>query len=232
MSGLSGELDDIISNEASARGPVLVEIHDTDIAFEFKGSGEWIQVDESYQPQVATSFGPGWWLVGVDIEPGLYRTEERVRYFARLSGLGGELDDILANEAGIEGPVVVEVTESDVAFETKGDATWSLVGDSYDPELKTTFGDGWWIVGVDILPGIYRTPDEVRYYARLSGFGNTIDDIIVNDASAENGAIIEIMETDVGFHTKGGATWSRIDLDASVASTTWGSIKSKFNRHD
>jgi hypothetical protein len=40
---------------------------------------------------------------------------------------------------------------------------WNLVGDSYQPEPMLTFGDGWWIVGVDIFPGVYRTSDEVQY---------------------------------------------------------------------
>ena len=39
--------------------------------------------------QPARSFGAGTYLVGSDIEPGLYRSEGEVTYFERLSGLSG-----------------------------------------------------------------------------------------------------------------------------------------------
>ena len=55
--------------------------------------------------QPARNFGPGTYLVGTDIEPGIYRTEGEVTYFERLSGLSGEFGDIIAN---IEGPVIIE----------------------------------------------------------------------------------------------------------------------------
>ena len=230
LSGLSGEFDDIIANEALPEGPVLIEIKDTDAAFHSEGPGEWTIVDDSYQPQTTTSFGPGWWLVGRDISPGLYRTEGEITYLARLSGLSGEFDDIIANEALAKGPVVIEIKESDVAFQAQGDGIWSLIDDSYNPEPRTVFGDGWWIVGVDILPGVYRTPDDVTYYARLSGFGNGFDDIITNEALEEGGSIIEIMDTDVGFQTQGGAVWTRVETTTNVESTTWSHVKSWHRR--
>ena len=169
LSGLSGESGDIIANEASADGPVLVEIKDADVAFESSGPGERLLVDDSYQPEVKTTFSAGWWLVGLDIEPGLYRAEGDIRYLARLSGLGGEIDDIIPIQVSLDGPAVVEIKPDDVAFQSRGEGEWRLVDESYQPEPRTTFGDGFWIVGVDILPGEYRTDDDVRYYARLPG---------------------------------------------------------------
>ena len=229
LSDLSGEFDDIIANEASPEGPVLIEIKATDVAFHSEGPGEWTIVDGSYQPQRTSSFGPGWWLVGRDLIAGLYRTEGEISYFARLSGLGGELGDILTNEASPDGPVVVEIKDSDVAFQSQGDGVWRLVDDSYNPEPKATFGDGWWIVGVDILPGIYRTPDDVTYYARLSGFGNGFEDIITNEALEEGGSVIEIMDTDVGFQTQGGAVWAKVETTPTVVEAiSWARIKSQF----
>jgi hypothetical protein len=177
--------------------------------------------------QSATSFGPGTHLVGIDIQAGLYRTEGPATYIARLSGLGGELSDIIANETSDSGPMVVEVKATDVALEVHGDGIWHLLDDSFRPEPKATFGDGWWIVGKDVLPGIYRTRDDVRYYARLSGFGHELEDIIANDASAEGGAVIEIKATDAGFETRG-ATWTLISLakgPSAVQGTTWGAVK-------
>lgn len=226
LSGLSGEFSDIIANEASPDGPVLIEIRATDVAFRSEGSAIWTIVDDSYQPELMTEFGPGWWLVGRDIMPGLYRTDGAIRYFARLSDLGGEFGAILANEASIDGPVVVEIKDGDVAFQTKGSGIWQLVDESYAPLPMSTFGDGWWIVGIDILPGIYRTQDDVRYYARLSGFGHDFSDIITNAASEEDGSIIEIQATDIGFETKGGAVWTLQGITPTNVSTiSWGMAK-------
>lgn len=70
--------------------------------------------------------GDGTWLVGEDIEPGVYRNsgDGSSCYWERLSGLSGELGDIIAN--GIpDGPVVVEIAGSDVAFSSQGCGTWT-----------------------------------------------------------------------------------------------------------
>jgi hypothetical protein len=226
LSGLSGEFSDIIANEASPPTPVLVEIKEDDIAFKSEGSGVWTRIDGSYNPEIKTSFDDGWWIVGVDIQPGLYRTTDEVRYYARLSDVSGDFSAIIANEASTSGPAIIEINENDFAFQSSGDVLWSLIDDSYQPELRTSFGDGWWIVGVDIQPGVYRTPDDVSYYARLSGFGNEFSEIIANEASASGNSIIEIFPTDVGFQTQGGATWTIIDLSpTAVKSSTWGMIK-------
>lgn len=213
LSGITGEFSDIIANAANPPPPVLIEIKPTDVAFESKGSGHWNIVDDSYQPEPVVSFGAGWWLVGRDIVPGIYRKEGGVNYFARLSGLGAELQDIIANGSQLQGPVLVEIKASDLAFQSKTEGLWVLIDDSYRPHVRNTFGDGYWIINRDIMPGIYRTEDYVQYYARLSGFGNELDDIIVNAASVMGGVVIEIADSDVGFLTKGGAQWTQIEIE-------------------
>ncbi|MFW6205115.1 MAG: hypothetical protein ACOC96_09095 [Actinomycetota bacterium] len=69
--------------------------------------------------------GDGVFLVGDDIEPGTYRGDgsSGTCYWARLSGTSGDLDDIIANDLP-QGPTVVTIAESDVAFETVGCADW------------------------------------------------------------------------------------------------------------
>ena len=70
----------------------------------------------------------GTWLVGRDIEPGLYRAIAGERcYWARLGGLSGSSDDILSNELPV-GPTYVEILSTDVAFETKRCGAWTKVG--------------------------------------------------------------------------------------------------------
>lgn len=65
---------------------------------------------------------PGIYLVGKDIQPGIYRGETGTTtwdscYWARLQGLSGTLDDIIANDNAV-GQYYVEVQNSDFALET------------------------------------------------------------------------------------------------------------------
>ena len=74
-------------------------------------------------------FSDGTWLVGSDISHGLYRTiPTDYCYWARLSGLSGELDDILAND-NTDAPTYVQILETDTAFESSGCGEWTLAGE-------------------------------------------------------------------------------------------------------
>ncbi len=157
----------------------------------------------------ARTFGDGIHEVGVDIQPGTYRAREAQSgcYWARLSSLSGETDDIIANENEEAHPVVT-ISPIDKAFESDGCGEWttdlSAVTDS-----RTSFGDGKFIIGTDIDPGTYRS--EVGsgcYYARLSGFGGTTDEIIAN-ANASGPALVTIAPTDKGFQSSGCGKWTR-----------------------
>ena len=98
--------------------------------------GEWkhataveVEVPISHAPASATAqFGDGTWLVGSDIQAGTYRTSNPSGscYWARLSGLGGELDDIIANDF-TDDPAIVEIKLSDKAFDANDCGTWQLV---------------------------------------------------------------------------------------------------------
>lgn len=68
--------------------------------------------------------GSGTYRVGIDIEPGTYvSTSGGSCYWARLSGLGGTLSDVIAND-NVTGQAVVTVSPSDAAFETSRCGTW------------------------------------------------------------------------------------------------------------
>ncbi|WP_159944405.1 MULTISPECIES: hypothetical protein [unclassified Nocardiopsis] len=78
------------------------------------------------------TIGNGVHRVGEDIGPGTYTTDGPdpddlfpMCYYARLSGLSGELDDIIANN-NIEGPGSVVVEEGDTALELSGGCEWTL----------------------------------------------------------------------------------------------------------
>lgn len=73
-------------------------------------------------PVVVTTFAPGTYIVGKDIQPGTYQGQAGDDilgscYWARLSGLDGELGSILANTNAI-GQFYVKVKATDYAFQT------------------------------------------------------------------------------------------------------------------
>lgn len=65
------------------------------------------------------------------------------------------------------------------------------------------FGDGTYQVGKDIKPGTYRTRvgSSNCYYARLKGFGGTLDDIIANN-NTDAPAVVTIAATDKGLNQR------------------------------
>lgn len=75
------------------------------------------------------SVGNGVHVVGVDIEPGTYRTDGPTDssmgfcYWARLSDTSGEFDSIITN-GGPMGPATVTVEPGDGAFESSGCQPW------------------------------------------------------------------------------------------------------------
>jgi hypothetical protein len=76
-----------------------------------------------------TSFNDGTFLVGREIRPGIYRAKNPggLCYWARLSGLGGGFNDIIANE-NPSGQATVQIYSSDKAFQSTRCGTWRKVG--------------------------------------------------------------------------------------------------------
>ncbi len=73
-------------------------------------------------------FTDGTWRVGIDIRPGLYGTQQTRGYWARLKGLTGSTEDIIAND-NISGPTFVRILPTDVGFKSDGSGPWVRVGD-------------------------------------------------------------------------------------------------------
>ena len=82
-----------------------------------------VPLDASPIPDAPLSkIGPGTYLVGRDVTPGIYRGEAgtEVRdscYWERLNGVSGESTDIIANDIA-KGVFFVDVQISDYAFYT------------------------------------------------------------------------------------------------------------------
>jgi hypothetical protein len=74
------------------------------------------------------AFGDGTWRVGATVQPGTYGTDGGPScYWARLSGFGGTLDEIIANNYG-SGSQIVTIASTDVGFTSSGCGTWRLQG--------------------------------------------------------------------------------------------------------
>jgi hypothetical protein len=80
---------------------------------------------------------------------------------------------------------------------------------------QTSFGDGTWIVGQDIMAGTYRAtvPGDslVCYWEREKDLNGDMGSILANDNVHSGGhATVTIKTTDKGFKTSGCGTWSKV----------------------
>lgn len=105
--------------EVPASDPSVEEVDDT--------TSEEETAEEESENETLSA---GTYVVGEDIEPGTYKTDgpaddsfSGMCYWARLSGLSGEFDELIANDA-FEGQTTVVVNEGDVALELTGECVW------------------------------------------------------------------------------------------------------------
>ena len=159
---------------------------------------------------LATTFGDGVHVVGTDIAPGTYRNSSSSGgcYWERLSGFGGTLDEIIANEFA-EHRQLVTIEGTDVGFSSEDCGTWTQDLSRITGSPTAPFGDGMYIVGVDIAPGTWQNDGSSGcYWARLSGFSHESADIIANEYSDDQ-QTVTISSGDVGFESDDCGTWSK-----------------------
>jgi len=182
-----------------------------------------IQPTNTPEPPTATptpevfSFGEGVMIVGQDVPPGTYRSSGpdgglySACYWERLAGFSGQLQDIIANEFA-DYRQVVTIKEGDVGFNSEGCGRWSADLGPITASPTDPFGDGVWIVNVDIAPGTWRSetpPTGGCYWERTSGFGGELAEIIANEFTDAQ-QIVTIAPSDVGFKTSGCGTWTYV----------------------
>ena len=156
------------------------------------------------------TFGSGTLVVGKDIQAGTYRTRHDSSgcYFARLKGFSGALGDILAND-NTDARVVITILPTDAGFQSSNCDTWSSDLSAITTS-QTSFRNGDFIVGTDMVPGTYRnTASSGCYFARLSGFDHTLDNIIAND-NTDAQAVVTIAASDKGFESSNCGTWTKM----------------------
>jgi hypothetical protein len=123
-----GAAGDVLATD-TVTGQALVEVRATDATFSSSPEcGTWRSFDPRGPAAPLPSFGAGTFAVGAQVAPGRWRSDGgNLCYWERLSGLGGELDE-LADSAGVVGPTEVVLAPTDVAFSSFGCGTWHLVG--------------------------------------------------------------------------------------------------------
>jgi hypothetical protein len=111
---------DILANGAGS-GPAVVTIFSTDGGFQSTGCGTWLL--NAHAVPTATP-GDGVWRVGLDIQPGTYRSSGGDPcYWARLYGFAGNSQ---TESHLVFGPTIVTIAPTDVGFESRKCGTWTL----------------------------------------------------------------------------------------------------------
>ena len=161
-------------------------------------------------PPPPFSFGSGTYAVGSQVPAGTYRSPGGSScYWERLSGFGGTLGEIIANGFA-DVKIVVEISSSDAGFSTSSCGTWTNNLSAITPSQTAPFGEGTYIVGVDIAAGTWTAPGGSScYWERLSGFGGQLSDVISNDFGTAS-PVVAISAGDAGFKSSHCGTWTKI----------------------
>jgi len=154
----------------------------------------------------AGGFGNGTHIVGTAVKPGRYvtTTASSFCYWERMSGFGGSLDEINANEIGNGAHMVVDILATDRGFKSNGCGTWV----PYTPKPAAKITDGTWVINDEMTPGLWQASKPADcYWERTSDFSGGLDSIIANEIS---GGIVQIEPTDVGFSSSRCGTWTKV----------------------
>lgn len=149
---------------------------------------------------------PGTYIVGTDIQPGIYRGNAGQGvfsscYWARLKDLSGSIDALTANDNSL-GQFYVEVAQGDYAFETACQV--ELLRSLPEPpaEFPLEILPGTYLVGHDIKPGLYKgqagTQLDTCYWARLKDVRGGLNSTIAND-NAIGPFYVEVTDGDYAF---------------------------------
>jgi hypothetical protein len=160
---------------------------------------------------------PGHHRVGLSLIPGRYYTDPIVGcYWERQSEIEGSTETIAAEYVGFDATQwIVDIEPSDYAFQTNGACgIWSNVR-HLGPQ--TTIGPGKWLVGAQVLPGIYRSAGGLNcYWERIRNFVGGRDSAIAAGLAASAGDVyVELAATDAGFTSEGPCgNWVPVDPPA------------------
>ena len=206
-------------------GRAIVTITGQDALVETSGCGTWKPRTGRTVVQPATQFEQGMHEIGVDIRPGIYTSNAsngRCVWFT--------VDDFTHRPARDNlitwwktGNPIVDIKSDDTGFYSIRCGTWERRESGLAEGPVTQFGDGSYVVGVDIEPGTYVADageDQCDWF-RTAPFGDTSPDNSGGYVS-KGRQIASIFAGDSGFHSNGCGTWKPLDLasnDANPAET-------------
>lgn len=142
---------------------------------------------EAPKPKMWTA---GTYLVGTEIAPGVYRTDN----YWSVNAADGTIID---NDLIMSGTTIAVIPEGAATVKFSGNAMAIADSPTYDPIAKG-FTEGTYVVGKDIQPGQYRISGKQPYAARLDANLQIID----NDL-AEGSVILMIDPSDAYFRYSG-----------------------------
>lgn len=120
--------EDIIANDGGG-GDRYVRVKASDKVLRTSSCEDFLPAVSGGTPATAIT-RPGHFRIGVDLAPGLYRTDapREYCYWARLADASAEFRDIIANDGGA-GHRIVQVLPSDAFLEVSNECgTWSRIG--------------------------------------------------------------------------------------------------------
>jgi hypothetical protein len=149
----------------------------------------------------------GTYAVGTQLPAGTYVTgATQFCYWERRSAAGSDLSGVIANDFG-DGRRIVRISSTDRYFYTEGCGSWTRLTALGAP--AASIGNGVSAVGLHIVPGVYQAPGGPGcYWARLSGFGAELEDIIDN-FFGDGQQVVRIEAGDAGFESADCGTWTR-----------------------
>ena len=211
LGAFGGTRADEIGSSWGGYSTLIVDIAPSDAGFRSSGCGwtaEWRPAAVPGEP-----FGDGTYVVGVEIEPGLYRAERfpktcRWQRMSKFGGSAGTDSGFLASRWAEE-RMIVEIAPSDVGFVSWGCRRWTPVPERV--QRMARIDTGTYMVGAEMAPGFYRSSGAGEcWWERLGGFGGTDGETIGRGGRGGSGQIVEIAPTDAGFWTsKGCGRWVR-----------------------
>ena len=160
-------------------------------------------------------FADGTHQVGSDIPPGRYRTDNSSSLctWDRVRMSGRRITALLGSQTGGGGSVVVDIEPADDGFITSDCGTWSSDIQPITQSPTTAFGDGVWIVGVDVSPGRWVASlgaVEACHWRRLASFTGRSEDVSDEGYPDAGEILVTITPTDAGFSTLGCGRWSYV----------------------
>lgn len=169
-------------------------------------AGQIAWVTPTPSPQPGRTYDPGIYVVGDQIQPGLYRSQlgegaPETCYWARLRDLTESTDSIIAYNSN-PGQFYVEVKATDHALQVYCSIT------SLDPNLPQVaafpnrLAPGMYLIGAEILPGQYRgqAGDSPCTWQLLSGVDGEPGSVISSGKESEE-FLVEVLPSDFALAT-------------------------------